>query len=59
MGLRLVEVFRSVIRDLATGQGSVLIEPMDMQGGAAAREPDDAAPPAVHLDMVAAGLVPA
>ena len=59
MGLRLVDVFRSVLEELATGRGHVLVEPMDPAGVARTTGPDDQAPPALSLVPEGLALVPA
>lgn len=59
MGLRLVELFRSVLEDLATGRGSVIVEPLDLGRMPAAPEPDDTPPAAWRTDVAVPGLAPA
>ncbi|MGH2340429.1 hypothetical protein ACRC7T_02980 [Segnochrobactraceae bacterium EtOH-i3] len=59
MGLRLVDVFRSVLEELATGTGQVLVEPMDPAGATRMAGPDDQAPPAFGLVPEGLKLMPA
>lgn len=56
MGLRLVDVFRSVLEELVTGRGGVLIEPMDLCAARATPDAGDLPPPAC-IEIAERGLV--
>lgn len=59
MGLRLVDVFRSALEEIATGRGHVLVEPMDPAWSPRTAGADDQTPPAFGLDSDGLELAPA
>lgn len=58
MGLRLVDVFRSALRDLVAGRGSVIVDPLDLAWVPAMPEQDDVPPPAWRAELGTPGLAP-